>query len=104
MNSVSFPCPFNLGLDMTRRIDDLLDEVRNAETLLQNARYFYYTVKKRLAVFPSPAANFFTVYVFACYQVGQTCTLSGAGGLLIVYYNKECRSNPLLGGGWYMMS
>ncbi len=30
---------------MTRRIDDLLDEVRNAETLLQNARYFYYTVK-----------------------------------------------------------
>ncbi len=43
---VSFPRPFNLGLDMTRRIDDLLDEVRNAETLLQNARYFYYTVKK----------------------------------------------------------
>jgi hypothetical protein len=26
------------GLEMTRRIDALLDEVRNSETLLQNAR------------------------------------------------------------------
>jgi hypothetical protein len=39
---------------MTRRIDDLLDEVRNAETLLQNARYFYYTVKK-IRGFPVPS-------------------------------------------------
>jgi hypothetical protein len=44
---VSLPRPFNLGLDMTRRIDDLLDEVRNAETLLQNARYLYYTLIKK---------------------------------------------------------
>ena len=30
--------PLKPGLDMTRRIDALLDEVRNSETLLQNAR------------------------------------------------------------------